>query len=80
MVNGNITPLLNIICKISRNRREPLPSFRLRMKRQPAVEESGSFVDRVGTPFEWIASAHYNTEHPQVHVELRGIGAEGRPV
>jgi hypothetical protein len=50
------------------------------MKRQPAVEESGSFVDRVGTPFEWIASAHYNTEHPQVHVELRGIGAEGRPV
>jgi hypothetical protein len=57
MVNGNITPLLNIICKISRNRREPLPSFRLGMNRQPAVEESGSFVDRVGTPFEWIAVA-----------------------
>ncbi len=34
----------------------------------------------VGTPLEWIAVAHYNTEHPHVHIALRGVGAEGRSV
>ena len=32
----------------------------------------------LGTPLEWVAVAHYNTEHPHVHVALRGIGVEGR--
>ena len=32
----------------------------------------------LGTPLQWVAAAHYNTEHPHVHVALRGIGAEGR--
>ena len=34
----------------------------------------------LGMPLEWVAAAHYNTEHPHVHVALRGIGAEGRPL
>jgi type IV secretory pathway VirD2 relaxase len=34
----------------------------------------------LGTSLEWIAVAHYNTEHPHVHVALRGVGAEGRQV
>jgi len=34
----------------------------------------------LGTPLEWVAAAHYSTEHPHVHVALRGIGAEGRPL
>jgi type IV secretory pathway VirD2 relaxase len=34
----------------------------------------------LGTPLEWIAVAHYNTEHPHIHIALRGVGAEGRPV
>ena len=34
----------------------------------------------LGTPLEWVAAAHYNTEHPHVHVALRGVGAEGRPL
>ncbi len=34
----------------------------------------------LGMRLEWIAVAHFNTEHPHVHVALRGIGAEGRPV
>jgi type IV secretory pathway VirD2 relaxase len=34
----------------------------------------------LGTTLEWIAVAHYNTEHPHVHVALRGVGAEGRSV
>jgi len=33
----------------------------------------------LGTPLEWVAVAHYNTEHPHVHATLRGIGADGRP-
>jgi type IV secretory pathway VirD2 relaxase len=31
-------------------------------------------------PLEWIAVAHYNTEHPHVHIALRGVGVEGRPI
>jgi type IV secretory pathway VirD2 relaxase len=31
-------------------------------------------------PLEWIAVAHYNTEHPNVHIALRGVGAEGWPI
>ncbi len=34
----------------------------------------------LGTPLEWIAVAHFNTEHPHVHIALRGIGAEGPTV
>jgi type IV secretory pathway VirD2 relaxase len=34
----------------------------------------------LGTPLECVAVAHYNTEHPHVHVGLRGIDAQGRPL
>ena len=34
----------------------------------------------LGTRLEWVAVAHFNTEHPHVHVALRGVGAEGRPL
>lgn len=34
----------------------------------------------LGTPLEWVAVAHFNTEHPHVHVALRGVGTEGRQV
>jgi len=34
----------------------------------------------LGMPLEWVAVAHYNTDHPHVHMALRGIGAEGRPL
>ena len=27
----------------------------------------------LGTRLEWVAVAHFNTEHPHVHVALRGI-------
>jgi type IV secretory pathway VirD2 relaxase len=32
----------------------------------------------LGTPLEWVAAAHYNTEHPHVHLALRGVDAGGR--
>ena len=35
---------------------------------------------RHGAALEWIATAHYNTEHPHVHVALRGMDTEGQPV
>ncbi len=34
----------------------------------------------LGMPLEWVAVAHYNTEHPHVHIALRGIGIDCRPL
>lgn len=31
----------------------------------------------LGTKLQWVAVAHYNTEHPHVHVALRGIRDSG---
>jgi hypothetical protein len=31
----------------------------------------------VGGPLEWVAVAHHNTEHPHVHVALRGVIGDG---
>src|ERR1035438_6092855 len=30
-----------------------------------------------GGPLEWIGVTHYNTEHPHVHVALRGVDRDG---
>jgi type IV secretory pathway VirD2 relaxase len=30
--------------------------------------------------FEWVAVAHFNTEHPHVHVALRGVGRNGEEI
>jgi type IV secretory pathway VirD2 relaxase len=30
--------------------------------------------------FEWVAVAHFNTEHPHVHVALRGVGQDGEEI
>jgi len=32
----------------------------------------------LGGPLEWAAVAHRNTEHPHVHVALRGLAADGQ--
>jgi len=34
----------------------------------------------LGTRLEWVAAAHFNTEHPHIHLALRGVGTEGRPL
>jgi hypothetical protein len=34
----------------------------------------------LGTHLEWIAVAHYNTEHPHVHIALRGVDERGAPL
>ena len=33
----------------------------------------------LGTHLEWIAVSHHNTEHPHVHMVVRGIGSDGQP-
>lgn len=32
----------------------------------------------LGTKLQWVAAAHYNTDHPHVHVALRGMDDKGR--
>jgi hypothetical protein len=32
----------------------------------------------VGAPLEWVAVAHYNTDHPHVHVALRSVTKDDR--
>lgn len=34
----------------------------------------------LGTKLQWVAVAHFNTEHPHVHVALRGIQEDGAPL
>jgi type IV secretory pathway VirD2 relaxase len=34
--------------------------------------------DDLGGSLEWVAVVHRNTEHPHVHVVLRGLGADGK--
>lgn len=34
----------------------------------------------LGTRLEWMPAAHFNNEHPHVHIALRGVGAESRPL
>jgi type IV secretory pathway VirD2 relaxase len=34
----------------------------------------------LGSPLEWVAVAHFNTEHPHVHVALRGVGGDGQEI
>lgn len=31
--------------------------------------------DRTGAPLEWVAVVHNNTEHPHVHIAVRGVAA-----
>jgi type IV secretory pathway VirD2 relaxase len=57
------------------------PEFGDRADLKQLTRDLMSRMERdLGTPLEWVAVAHYNTEHPHVHVALRGVGAEGRPV
>lgn len=34
----------------------------------------------LGTPLQWVAATHFNTEHPHVHIALRGRDQAGAPL
>jgi type IV secretory pathway VirD2 relaxase len=55
------------------------PEFGDRIDLKRLTRDLVSTMERdLGTPLEWVAAAHYNTEHPHVHIALRGRGAEGQ--
>jgi type IV secretory pathway VirD2 relaxase len=57
------------------------PEFadRLNLK-QYACELMRRMERDLGTQLEWVAAVHHNTEHPHVHIALRGLDEEGRPL
>jgi len=40
----------------------------------------GKMEKDLNTRLEWVAVPHFNTEHPHVHVAMRGIKADGSPL
>jgi type IV secretory pathway VirD2 relaxase len=40
----------------------------------------GRMEKDLNTRLEWLAVPHFNTEHPHVHVAMRGIKADGSPL
>ncbi|MGA2113393.1 MAG: DUF3363 domain-containing protein [Bryobacteraceae bacterium] len=40
----------------------------------------GRMEKDLGSRLDWVAVAHFNTEHPHVHVALRGIKDDGSPL
>jgi hypothetical protein len=38
----------------------------------------GRMAVDLGADLEWIAVAHHNTEHPHVHMVIRGVGSDGQ--
>ena len=57
------------------------PEFGDRVDLQRLTRE---VVDRMsvdfGSQLEWVAVAHHNTEHPHVHMVIRGIRSGGQPL
>src|SRR5271168_2134101 len=57
------------------------PEFADRLNLQQHTRELMKRMERdLGTQLEWVAAVHHNTEHPHVHVALRGLDDEGRPL
>ncbi len=57
------------------------PEFGDRVDLQRLARDlTGRMAADLGTGLEWIAVAHHNTEHPHVHMVIRGVGSDGRPL
>src|SRR6202795_1982323 len=57
------------------------PEFADRLNlRQHTRELMQRFQNDVGTQLEWIAAVHHNTEHPHVHIAVRGVDQMGMPL
>ncbi len=54
------------------------PEFGERVDLQKLTRElMQRMEDDLGTRLEWVAVTHFNTEHPHVHVALRGVRDDG---
>lgn len=57
------------------------PEFGERLDLQDQTRQLLSRMEKdLGTPLEWVAAAHFNTEHPHVHIALRGRDQTGSPL
>jgi type IV secretory pathway VirD2 relaxase len=57
------------------------PEFEERMDLASHTRDLLSRMERdLGTALEWAAAVHYNTDHPHVHIVLRGRDGQGQPL
>jgi len=57
------------------------PEFGERMNLECLTRDVMSRMEQdLESGLEWVAVAHYNTEHPHVHIALRGIRDDGHPL
>jgi type IV secretory pathway VirD2 relaxase len=57
------------------------PEFGERIDLDRLTRDIMADIERdLGTKLEWVAVAHFNTEHPHVHVALRGVREDGSPL
>ena len=57
------------------------PEFADRLNLQQHTRELMQRMERdLGTQLEWVAAVHHNTEHPHVHIALRGVDEKGMPL
>jgi len=55
------------------------PEFADRLNLQQYARELMRRMERdLGTQIEWVAAVHHNTEHPHVHIAVRGADHKGR--
>lgn len=55
------------------------PEFGERMNLRKHVSDLMQQMEKdLGTKLEWVAVDHYNTDHPHVHVAVRGVDDRGR--
>ena len=57
------------------------PEFADRLNLQQHTRELLLRMERdLGTLLEWVAAVHHNTEHPHVHIAVRGVDDKGMPL
>jgi len=57
------------------------PEFADRLNLQQHTRELLQRMARdLGTQLEWVAAVHHNTEHPHVHIAIRGVDDKGIPL
>ncbi len=57
------------------------PEFGDRLNLQQHTRELMKRIERdLGAQLEWIAAVHHNTEHPHVHIAVRGVDEKGMPL
>jgi type IV secretory pathway VirD2 relaxase len=57
------------------------PEFGDRLKLQQYARELLHRMEHdLGAQLEWVAAVHHNTEHPHVHIALRGVDKKGIPI